>query len=113
MPKQTIEVAELRKRLAGDLLLIDVREPGEYEAFHVPGAALHPLSQFDAGNTVAALNAAQSDEPIHVLCQRGGRALQACELLEAAGFDNTVLVQGGTEAWAEAGYQLAAGGSRS
>lgn len=116
MPKEIVDVQEFHQRLeitseqGSDVLRIDVREAGEFEAYHVPGARLFPLSTFDAADTLAelGLNTADSN-PLYVLCQVGGRAMQACELLEAAGYSHTVLVDGGTLGWANAGYDLAAG----
>ncbi len=116
MPKEVIDVQEFHQRLSraaeqgGDVLRIDVRESGEYEAYHVPGARLFPLSEFNATSTLAELGLTVDDpRPLYVLCQVGGRAMQACELLDAAGYADSVLVDGGTLGWANAGYDLAAG----
>lgn len=85
-------------RLAeGDVLVIDVREPREYGAGHVPGARNVPLSR------LAAIAAdLPRDRPVHVICQSGNRSARATEQLRAAGVDATD-VAGGTTAWVRAG----------
>ena len=106
-----ISVSDLKNLLEKQpsICLIDVRETMEFEAYHVPGAGLMPLSSFDGAKAAEDLSVAGTNQPIYVLCQVGGRAAQACAMLEAAGHPHTVLVSGGTSAWAEAGFPLAAG----
>ncbi len=53
--------------LAGDCHVIDVREPGEYEAGHIPNAINHPLSRFDPAQL-------PTDKPLVLVCQAGGRS---------------------------------------
>ena len=114
-PMQTesvIQPQELQRRLAsgGASCLIDVRSPAEYGAVHVPGAKLMPLDQLDA----AAVRREQKDDasPVYVLCQTGGRARRAIAKLEAAGVKSCVLVDGGTQAWIDAGLPVNRGASR-
>lgn len=112
MPREIIDVQEFYQRLSKtpELTHIDVREAAEYQAYHVPGTRLFPLSEFQPTNVLTELGLkAESDSALYVLCQVGGRAMQACELLDAAGFSNTVLIDGGTMGWANAGYDLEAG----
>jgi rhodanese-related sulfurtransferase len=92
---------------AGPLDLLDVRTPAEFAAAHVPGAALLPLESLDA----AAFLKLRGDEskPIYILCQTGGRARKAIEKFQRAGFENCVLVEGGTQAWIDAGLPIVRG----
>jgi rhodanese-related sulfurtransferase len=84
--------------------LLDVRTPGEFESVHVPGARLIPLDELDAGAFLK--QRGEADQPVYVLCQSGGRARKAIEKLQQAGFGGGVLVEGGTQAWIEAGLPV-------
>lgn len=79
--------------------LVDVRSPGEYAAGHVPQAINIPLEQLEA--RFADLTEGQ----VAVLCQSGTRAGMACELLNRH-HDGLLLVQGGTQAWIDAGKPI-------
>jgi rhodanese-related sulfurtransferase len=104
--------AELQRRLtAGQpARLLDVRTPGEYAAVHVPGAKLLPLDELDAA--AFARERGADGTPVYVLCQSGGRARRAIEKLERAGVRGCVLVEGGTQAWLDAGLPVNRGQSR-
>ncbi len=113
--KQTesaVSVRELQRRMtAGQApFLLDVRTPGEYAAAHVPGTKLIPLDELDAAAIRRELNGDIS--PVYVLCQSGGRARRAIEKLERAGVRGCVLVEGGTQAWIDAGLPVNRGRSR-
>lgn len=84
-------------RNAGEVTLIDVRNPDEYAAGHIPGARLLPLPEL-AGH----LNDIPTDREVHLVCQSGGRSAQAAELLGRHGI-NAVSVAGGTKAWVVSG----------
>ena len=83
--------------------MIDVREPDEYQAGHVPGARLIPL-----GEVPDRLGEVPVGEPVLVICKVGGRSLAAAEHLIAQGIDATN-VAGGTMAWIEAGHPVVEG----
>ncbi|WIA96783.1 MULTISPECIES: rhodanese-like domain-containing protein [unclassified Curtobacterium] len=80
--------------------IIDVREPDEYRAGHVPDATNIPLAQL--GDRLREI---PTGAPVHVICQSGGRSARATEALNAAGFD-AVDVTGGTSAWQAAGHPV-------
>jgi rhodanese-related sulfurtransferase len=83
--------------------LLDVRTPSEYASAHVPGAKLIPLNEL---KVEAILAEHKPGIPIYVLCQAGMRASKAIEQLERAGCDDCVLVEGGTQAWIDAGLPV-------
>jgi len=83
--------------------LLDVRTPPEYASVHVPGARLAPLDHLDVA---AILARHRAGSPIFVLCQAGMRARQAIEQFERAGCSDCVLVEGGTQAWIDAGLPV-------
>ncbi len=91
-----LSAAELAARLDGPIppLLVDVREPTEYAAGHLPGAVLLPLSQLAA--RAAELPA---EREIVLYCQRGGRSATAAALLRALPGYSVQELEGGCEAW--------------
>jgi rhodanese-related sulfurtransferase len=98
-----IDVEALAKLHAdGQVTLIDVRNPDEYEAGHVPGAQLIPLPELPQRLSEV------PGGPLHVICAVGGRSRRACELLAAQGHDATN-VAGGTKGWIEAGHPVTTG----
>lgn len=82
-------------------LLVDVREPDEWQEGHVPGAVLIPLGQL--GNRLAELD---QTRPIALICRSGNRSGSATAELLRAGYANVVNVQGGMIAWARAGLPI-------
>lgn len=85
--------------------LIDVRTPVEFREVHVGFARNVPLDQLDA----ARVSAGRNGSPLYVICRSGKRGAQACEQLAAAGFINVVNVEGGTQAWDQAGFPVVRG----
>lgn len=95
----------LAHALAGGGRVVDVREPDEYEAGHVPGAVLVPL-----GTVPDHVDAFRGDGPTYVICKSGGRSMRACELIAATGEDVEVVnVSGGTMAWIDSGRDTVGG----
>lgn len=101
-PADSIDVRTLKARLdGGDVVLIDVRSAGEYAMGHVAQAKLVPL------DTLAArAGELPKDQPIHVICQSGGRSARATDQLAGLGF-KAINVAGGTSAWIAAGLPVA------
>jgi rhodanese-related sulfurtransferase len=108
----SISPRDLQARLSAGARanLLDVRTPAEFATVHVPGAELVPLDELDAVAFVK--RAGVGEKPLYVLCQSGGRAKRAIEKLQSAGFGGAVLVEGGTQAWVEAGLPVERGASR-
>lgn len=97
-----ITVDELADR-QGSAWILDVRQPDEYEAGHVPGAVLIPLDELgDRHGEVP------RDAQVYVICKSGGRSAAAVEALNGAGC-TTANVAGGTMAWIEAGHAVVTG----
>ena len=89
--------------------LLDVRTPPEFINAHVPGARLIPLDDLDIESY---LKHHEPGRPVHVLCQAGGRAAKAVEQFENHGCLDGVLVEGGTQAWIDAGFPVDRGDSK-
>lgn len=83
--------------------VIDVREPREYLAGHVPGARLIPMGQLPS--RLAELDRSR---PVYVVCASGNRSSAMVDLLVRAGFDARS-VAGGTSGWVSAGRPVVTG----
>lgn len=92
--------ALLRSRQA---VLIDVREPAEFEAERIPGALLFPLSGFDP--SILPLDGAKR---IIFQCGTGRRSAQAAQRLLEGGSGEATHLAGGLKAWKQAGLPLTA-----
>ena len=77
-----------------ELVLIDVREPLEWEICHIDGTTLIPLGQLPER-----LNELDGHKEIVTHCHRGVRSMQALEILKAAGFSKVRSLAGGIDAW--------------
>ena len=66
-------------RRAENALLVDVREPGEYAAGHIPGAVNVPLSTIDRADL-------PTDRPLFLYCLRGSRSARAAGILKRRGY---------------------------
>lgn len=97
---QEINAVTLKKWLDDkEVLLIDVREPGEFAAEYIPGAKLMSLSDFDHHRIPQDL-----DKRIVLQCQSGKRSAQAAQKMFEAGFTKVFHLQGGLPTWKAAGY---------
>jgi molybdopterin/thiamine biosynthesis adenylyltransferase/rhodanese-related sulfurtransferase len=98
----TISVRDLKSMLDArdrgedDFVLIDVREPGEYEIVQIPGSILMPKGDFMDGSALADL---PTDKRIVLHCKVGGRSAEALAVVKGAGFSDAVHVGGGVLAW--------------
>jgi rhodanese-related sulfurtransferase len=100
---QEIDVDTLESRSA-ETIVLDVREPEEYEQGHVPGAI--NLPQADLASRLDELPRAC---PLVLICRSGARSLRAAQFLRQVGFEQVANVQGGTLAWRAASKPLAFG----
>ena len=94
----TITARELKEMTdrGEDFLLVDVREPAEFEIVRIPGSVLIPKGEIISGAALAQL---PQDRPIVLHCKSGVRSAEALAALKAAGFGNARHVQGGVIAW--------------
>jgi adenylyltransferase/sulfurtransferase len=94
----TILATELKEKMdrGEDFLLVDVREPAEWEIMQIPGAVLIPKGEFLNGNALAEM---PNDREIVLYCKTGIRSAESLAALKAAGLTNSVHVQGGVIAW--------------
>jgi rhodanese-related sulfurtransferase len=88
--------------------LIDVRTPEEFQTRRAIGARNVPLDSRELQDMLHAQGSA-ADEPLYFICEVGGRSAWACAAFMAAGHPNVINIEGGTQAWAEAGLPTAAG----
>jgi adenylyltransferase/sulfurtransferase len=96
-PEVTAE--ELRQEMnekGSDLVLIDVREPHEWEIAHIEGARLIPLGQLPEH-----LGELDGHAEIVTHCHHGARSMKALALLKGAGFSKVRSLAGGIDAWAD------------
>jgi adenylyltransferase/sulfurtransferase len=98
----TITVRELkdmmdeRERGERDFVLVDVREPVEWEIVQIDGAILIPKGEFLDGS---ALEKLPHDKQIVLHCKVGGRSAEALAVVKGAGFADAIHVGGGINAW--------------
>jgi len=95
----TITPTELKAKFdAGDnFMLVDVREPHEYEIVRIPGSILIPKDRILSGEALSDL---PQNRPIVLHCKSGARSAEALAALHSAGFRDAVHVGGGVLAWA-------------
>jgi rhodanese-related sulfurtransferase len=91
-----------------DAVLVDVRTPVEFRATHAEGAVNVPLDTIGA-DSLKSIRNGHGDGPVYLICRTGSRAGMACEKLTQAGGENLHVVEGGTEAWEEAGLPVVHG----
>jgi rhodanese-related sulfurtransferase len=99
---------ELRARQEqGKLLyLLDVRQLDEYQAGHIPGALFCPGTQ--AALLVECLVGVKNATVV-TMCDGRARAILVASLLKGAGYPQVSVLDGGTKAWVDQGFGLAAG----
>lgn len=93
---------QVKRGLAdGTIVLVDVREPHEFAAGHIPGSISHPLSAFDPAEIRG------FGERIVFSCAAGVRSARAVEFAQAAGLDVSEHYAGGLKDWVSAGETIA------
>lgn len=99
-----MSLEEVQQALAdGSIHLVDVREPHEFAAGHIPGSTNMPLSSFDPSEL-------PTDKPVVLSCRSGGRTLQGLERAQASGrTDIHTHFAGSMNAWLAAGLPVEQG----
>ena len=105
-PFKRISVQDAAKLLADGVPVIDCREDDEYAEGHVVGAPLIPYMSIYERATEVETVAGAKDRPLMFICAKGQRSAVACEFAAAMGFTDVYNIEGGTDAWAEAGQPL-------
>jgi phage shock protein E len=98
----TVDIVTVRA-LQGreDVVLIDVREPEEYQAGHIPGITLIPR-----GQVPSRLAEIPKDKTVILTCRSGNRSSQVADLLRQQGYTAVHNMKGGLQAWQAAGYPV-------
>lgn len=86
---------------ASGALVIDVRETGEYEEGHIPGAVSIPIRTLGEN-----LDKVPTDRQVYVYCKSGFRAAQALSSLGMLGYDNVLSYKPGWNGWTEAAQEV-------
>jgi adenylyltransferase/sulfurtransferase len=95
----TISATQLKSMMdrGEDFLLVDVREPAEWDIVRIPGSVLIPKGEIVSGEALGRL---PQDKPVVLHCKSGGRSAEALASVKAAGFSDARHVAGGVLAWA-------------
>ncbi len=85
--------------------LLDIREAGEFNMGHLPGAVHIPrgLLEFMVGNHPALQD---PDKALVVYCKNGGRSTLAADLLQRMGFENITMLEQGFDGWSEVNNEI-------
>ena len=102
MSIQDLPAGEVANRMKNGAVLIDVREPAEFDAEHIEGARPFPLSTFDP-------NQLPKDAPLIFNCGIGKRAAMAVARAQQAGYAHNTHLAGGLAAWKAAGLPTVVG----
>ncbi|CEJ44748.1 molybdopterin-synthase adenylyltransferase MoeB [Umezakia ovalisporum] len=101
IPEITVkELKELLDSGAKDFVLVDVRNPHEYEIAKIPGSVLIPLPEIENGHGVAKVKEILNGHRLIAHCKLGGRSAKALAILKQAGIEG-INVKGGINAWSK------------
>ncbi len=103
-PALAVDVQEAYDLREAGAFLLDVRQPEEWEAGHIPGATLIPLGELESR-----VGELPEDQQIVVVCRSGNRSASGRDILLDAGFTDVTSMDGGMNAWASAGYETVTG----
>lgn len=109
IPEITVSQAREELDQGQASLLLDVREPAEWEKGHIPGAVLAPRGMLEwyADPTTPYAKpelTTKRDTHIIVACASGGRSLLAAQTLQSMGYTNVVSMAGGFNEWSKQGF---------
>lgn len=101
-----VGIEMLKAKLAQSSILIDVREPGEFQQAHIEGAVNFPrgvlemqIDKHPAVKDEAEPLSALAEQEIYLICRSGARSALAAESLMKMGFKSVYSVAGGMLAW--------------
>ena len=102
-PSLSVGEVELALHAQKPITILDVREPSEYAASHIPGAINIPQARIhDAAKTVLT----DKHATIYLYCKTDKRSSNATRTLRSMGYKNALNVSGGIDEWQKAGYPL-------
>lgn len=99
-----VSVSEANQMRDDGAFILDVREPNEWEAGHIPGATLIPLGELESR-----LAEIPTDQTVVVVCRSGNRSATGRDILLNAGFTEVTSMGGGMNAWAARSYDVTTG----
>ena len=94
------ELKQLMDNGTKDFVLLDVRNPNEYEIAKIPGSVLIPLSEIENGSGIEKVKELTNGHRLIAHCKMGGRSAKALGILKEAGLEGTN-VKGGILAWSK------------
>jgi adenylyltransferase/sulfurtransferase len=101
IPEMTVtELKQLIDSGAKDFVLLDVRNPNEYEIARIPSSVLVPLPDIENGSAIAKVKELVADRRLIAHCKMGARSTKALGILKEAGIEGTN-VKGGITAWSD------------
>ncbi|GGA41826.1 molybdopterin-synthase adenylyltransferase MoeB [Okeania sp. KiyG1] len=101
IPEMTVQdLKQLLDSGADDFVLVDVRNPHEYEIAQIPGSVLVPLPDIEQGDGVTKVKELMNGHRLIAHCKMGGRSAKALGILKEAGIEGTNL-KGGITAWSQ------------
>ncbi len=101
IPEMTVqELKQLIDSGAKDYVLVDVRNPSEYEIARIPGSVLVPLPEIENGSGVEKVRQLVNGHRLLVHCKMGGRSAKALGILKQAGIEG-INIKGGINAWSQ------------
>jgi len=100
-----VHVDDVHKILPENPVIVDVREPGEYLAGHLPGAVNIPRGVLEFQIT-GYLQERDQAGPVFLYCRSGGRGALSTDVLQQMGYEEACNMSGGFEAWTRAGLPV-------
>lgn len=89
---------------SGDVIVLDVRTPGEYQSGHIDGAQLMNIADRDFADQLGKLD---KTKPVYVYCRSGARSSNAMRQMVSLGFTEVYNLQGGILSWSAKGQPVA------
>lgn len=99
-----VSVSEALALRESGAFILDVRQPEEWDAVHIPDATLIPL-----GELASRVSEVPRGQQVVVVCRSGNRSAQGRDILLGAGFPSVTSMAGGMNDWAASGYPTASG----
>ncbi len=101
IPEMTVqELKQLMDSGKDDFILLDVRNPNEYEIAKIEGAVLIPLGDIESGAGVTKVKELANGHRVIAHCKLGGRSAKALAILKESGIEG-INVKGGINAWSQ------------